>query len=401
MLEGASIICFGNDWDTDPVSNTHIMRILAAKNRVLWVNSLGMRRPTLSGRDLGRMATKLRRGLAGCTEVRPNLFVVSPLVLPLPGMAFVNWLNAALLAPALRFLCRRHGLHRPILWAFQPYVSRLIGRLDERMVIYHCCDENSAFHGVPEDALREMERHLVRHADIVFTSAAQLGDERRPLNPDTHYVPHGVDVSHFARALDPGTVVPADLSALRGPVIGFFGLISDDWVDLTLLREMALARPGWQFVLIGKVSMDLRPLQGFPNVHVLGRKPYSLLPEYCRGFDVGIIPFHVSPLTLRANPIKLREYLAAGLPVVSTPLPEVARYEGLARLASGSSAFIAEIEAALAERSDEMTRRRVAAVHGQEWETKVDQMSALIAERDRRVRRDADVRLVLGEGELW
>lgn len=377
MLEGASIICFGNDWDSDPTSKTHIMRILGEKNRVLWVNSIGMRRPTVSRTDLGRMAMKLRRALRGCEEVKPNFFVANPLVLPLPGVAFVDWLNAEILAQWLRRLCKRHGLDRPILWTFLPHVNRLVGRLDESVVIYHCVDENSAFSGVLADSLIQMEQDLVRRAHIVFTSAELLWEERRLLNPNTHFVPHGVDVSHFARALDPRTVVPEDLRRLPRPVIGFFGLISD-WVDLDLLRTLAVARPAWSFALLGKVTMDLQPIQGLPNVHVFGRRPYSALPEYCRGFDVGIIPFRVNTLTLRVNPLKLREYLAAGLPVVSAPLPEVARYEGLVRLASDPFAFIDGIEAALAERSEEMVRRRVAAVQGDRWEAKVAEMSALI-----------------------
>jgi glycosyltransferase involved in cell wall biosynthesis len=377
MLEGASIICFGSDWDFDPTSRIHIMRILAEKNRVLWVNSIGMRRPTVSGRDLRRMAMKLRRALRACDEVRPNLFVLNPLVLPLPGVAFANWLNAEILAPQIRRLCRRHGLHRPILWTFVPHVNRLLGRLDERLVVYHCVDENSAFPGVPADALKRMEQDLVRRAHIVFTSAEQLSEERRRLNPNTYFIPHGVDVGHFARALDPRTMVPEDVRRLPRPVIGFFGLIGD-WVDLSLLRAVADARPAWSFALLGKVATDPQPILGLPNVHMLGRKPYSALPEYSRGFDVGIIPFRVSTLTLRANPLKLREYLAAGLPVVSTPLPEVARYEGFVRLASGPSAFIEGIEAALAERSEEMARRRAAAVRGQEWEAKVAEMSAVV-----------------------
>src|SRR3989441_11665364 len=133
------------------------MRILARRNRVLWVNSLGMRRPTDSRRDLQRIVAKLGRSLGGCVEVEPNLFVTNPLVVPLPGIALVERLNASILAASLRRLCRRYGLERPILWTFLPYVNRLVGRLQERMVIYHCVDEQSAFSGVPRDAVIQME----------------------------------------------------------------------------------------------------------------------------------------------------------------------------------------------------------------------------------------------------
>jgi len=377
VLEGVSILCFANDWGGDPTSKTHIMRRLATKNRVLWVNSVGMRRPTASRRDLRRMVAKVRRSLGGCVEVEPNLFVANPLVLPFPGVALVDRLNAGILAAWLRRLCRRLGIDRPILWTFPPHVNRLIGRLGERMVIYHCVDEYSAFAGVARDALITMERDLIRRAHLVLTSSEQLRDERRRLNPNTHFVPHGVDVAHFARALDPATEVPADLRELPRPVIGFVGALAE-WVDLELIRAVAAARPEWSVVLVGKATTDLGPLRGLPNIHILGQRPYATLPGYCRGFDVGIIPFVRDELTVRANPLKLREYLAAGLPVVSTTLPEVARYDGLVRLADGREAFLAGIEAALSERSEPMARRSVDAMRAEGWDARVETISAII-----------------------
>ncbi|OLC64129.1 MAG: hypothetical protein AUH69_12830 [Actinobacteria bacterium 13_1_40CM_4_65_12] len=378
MLEGQSIICFANDWGGDPTSKAHIMRILAKKNRVLWVNSIGMRRPTASRADLKRMITKLRRSLAGWQEVEPNLFVMDPLVIPLPGVALADWLNAKILATSLRRLCRRHGFEQPLLWTFQPHVSRLVGRLQERLVIYHCVDEYSAFSGVPRDVLIRMEQDLIRRAHVVFTSGEKLSEERRSLNPHTYYIPHGVDLAHFARALDPSTEVPADMRGLPHPVIGFFGLLAD-WVDLELVRMMAAARPDWSVVLIGKATTDLRPLRGLANVHLLGQKPYSTLPCYCRSFDIGMIPFRKNDLTVRANPLKLREYLAAGLPVVSTPLPEVGRCNGLVHLADGAEAFITAIETALGQRSKAMARQRVEAMRAEGWEARVAEMSTIIA----------------------
>src|SRR5437870_1029757 len=378
MIEGMSIICISQDWQGDPTSKTHIMRVLAKKNRVLWVNSIGMRRPTASRADLKLMITKLRRNLAGCKEVEPNLFVMDPLVIPLPGVALADWLNAKILATSLRRLCRRLGFERPLLWTFRPHVSRLVGRLQERLVIYHCVDEYSAYFGVPREAFIRMEQDLIRRAHIVFTSAEKLYEERRSLNQHTYYIPHGVDLSHFAGALDPSTEVPADMRGLPHPVIGFFGLLAD-WVDLDLVRMVAAARPDWSVVLIGKATTDLRTLRGLANVHHLGQKPYSTLPSYCRGFDVGIIPFRKNDLTLRANPLKLREYLAAGLPVVSTPLPEVERYNGLVDLADGAEAFIAAIETAVGQRADAMARQRVEAMRAEGWEARVAEMSTIIA----------------------
>lgn len=383
-LEGESIICFAHDWGGDPTSKTHIMRILARKNRVLWVNSIGMRRPAASGRDLRRVFDKLGKGLQGCQEVEPNLFVANPMVVPLPGWGLADRVNAGLLAAMLRRLCLRHGLRNPILWTFMPNVGRLLGRLGERLVIYHCVDEYSAFSGVSREAIARMERDLVRRADLVLTSSERLAAERSALNPNTRFVTHGVDVGHFAQALDPGVETPADLRDIPHPVIGFFGLLAD-WVDLDLVRAMALERPRWSFVLVGKEATSVAALRGLPNVHLLGQKPYALLPAYCRGFDVGIIPFRTNELTVRANPLKLREYLAAGLPVVSTPLPEVARYRPFAHLADGATGFIEAITAALGERNPALDRARAQAMASESWEARVAEIERHIARTTHRV----------------
>lgn len=380
MLTDRSIICFAHDYDGDPTSKTHIMRLLAPFNRVLWVNSIAMRRPTASGRDLRRLVSKVRRGLQGCREVGRNFFVASPLVLPLPGVAAADRINAGILAAWLRRLCRRHRLDRPLLWTFLPNVNRLVGRLGEQMVIYHCVDEYAEFAGVQKDALIAMEQDLVRRSHLVITSSERLRDERAELNPHTTFVPHGVDVAHFSRAADPETRIPPDLADLRRPVIGFFGLIAE-WIDLDLIGSMARRRPDWSFLLIGRATVDVAPLQGLPNVRWIGPRPYADLPSYCRAIDVGIIPFRLNDLTLRANPLKLREYLAAGLPVVSTPLPEVRRYEGLVRLGEGRDGFLSAIDASLRDRSAAARRARIEAMMAEGWEARVEQISALIERR--------------------
>jgi glycosyltransferase involved in cell wall biosynthesis len=380
MLEGQSIICISQDWQGDPTSKKHIMRILSARNRVLWVNSIGMRRPTAAASDLRRLAAKLRRIVSGVREVEPNIYVMDPPVLPLPGVPAAERVNRVVLAARLRSLCRRLTLRRPILWTFLPNVNWLLGRLHERMVIYHCVDEYSEFSGVPKDVIVRMERELVQRADIVFTSAEKLCAERREINLRTHFIPHGVDVAHFSRALDPATAVAPEIAALPKPVIGFFGLLAD-WVDLDMIGALARARPQWSFALVGKSQTNLDAVQGLPNVHLIGQRPYAVLPGFCRGFDVGLIPFRMNELTLRVNPLKLREYLAAGLPVVSTPLPEVVRYQGVVRIATTQAGFLQEIEAALTERTSERDRGRVAMMQREGWEARVGEMSRLIEER--------------------
>jgi glycosyltransferase involved in cell wall biosynthesis len=388
MIRDRSIICFAHDWNGDPTSKTHIMRILSESNRILWVNSIGWRRPSVSSRDARRILAKLRQAATErLVEVRPNLHVMSPLAIPLPGVPGVDRLNTALLGASVRASARRIGLRDPILWTFMPNTVGLVGRLGESRVIYHCVDEYSAFKGVPRETLRRMEDELVRRADLVLTSADSLCQARRALNPCTYVVQHGVDVAHFSRALDrdlqPAPEV-ADLVAGGKPVIGFFGLIAE-WIDLALVAELARRRPEWIFVMIGKATVDLALLRGLPNVRLIGQKPYRSLPAYCRAFSVGIIPFRIDELTLKVNPLKLREYLAAGLPVVSSDLPEVRKFGERVHVAAGADGYLQAIERALGERSEALDRARVDAMKDESWETRVEEISDLIGSMDVRV----------------
>ena len=377
MLEGQSIVCFAHDWNGDPTSKTHIMRILARRNRVLWIDSIGMRRPAATAYDARRIGTKLRGAFRGARPVEPGLFVGSPLALPFPGNAAVDHVNAHVLSTWLRWNLRRLKMSDPILWSFMPNVGGLIGRLGERMVLYHCVDDYAEFSGVSREAIRRLESDLVRRSHIVLTSSERLRDERIGLNPRTHFVTHGVDIAHFGRALDPATPIPEELRHLPRPIVGFFGLIAD-WVDISLIRAMADRHPDWSIVLVGRVATDVSAIQGRPNVRLLGRKPYELLPAYCRGFDVGIVPFRMNDLTVRANPLKLREYLAAGLPVASTPLPEVLRYDALVETGGDDREFIEAVERALARRSAAAVRARVDAMRAESWEARVEEIAGLL-----------------------
>jgi len=323
LLRGRDMLCFSHDWRGDPLSKTHLMRLLSQNNRVLWVNSIGYRAPSVSRRDLGRAFKKLSAAMQPLCEPEPNLFVLSPFVIPAYGLASMRALNSRLLRFQVKRAMRRLGFQRPINWVFNPAAGLVAGTLGEDLLIYYCVDEYTAFSGVATQALAALEERLLRRADLVLVSAERLLDSKARINRRIALVRHGVDFDHFRRALDPETEVPQELAVLPRPVIGYFGLIAQDWVDVNLLALVAQRLPRASLVLLGKVTMNVSALERLPNVHFLGRKPYATLPSYCKGFDVAVIPFPVSEVTLNANPLKAREYIAAGLPVVSTPIPEV------------------------------------------------------------------------------
>ncbi len=372
-LRGRDLVVFSNDWGGDPLSKVHIMRILARDNRVLWVNSIGNRSPRANAHDLLRIAKKVWAFAGGIREVERNIFVLSPLAVPVYGSEWARKTNGLLLRAQVLVAMKRLGFRRPVSWSFLPASAPVSGTLGEELVVYHCVDEFSAFSDTNKAHIAELERRLLQKADLVITSAEPLFESKAKHNVRTVLVRHGVDYAHFVKAADAATPVPADVQDLPKPIIGFFGLIAD-WVDLDVFAACARAFPNGSVVLIGKVmpNVDVSPLTALPNVHLLGRKRYDELPGYCRGFDVALMPFKINELTLHANPLKVREYLAAGLPVVSSNIPEVAQL-GLCRIADGPEDFPRHVRACLEEGAGP-SRERAQRVFHESWDARVEEI---------------------------
>ena len=370
VLRGRDIICFSHDWTGDPLSKTHLMRLLARDNRVLWVNSIGYRTPTVSKADASRAIKKLVAATDRVKEVERNIFVLSPLAIPAYGSAYLRRVNRHLLRYQVRRAMRKLKFKRPINWIFNPPAAVIARTLGEDQLIYHCVDEYTAFSGVSGQIMADFENQLLRTADLSIVTSERLLQSRRKINPQTVLVRHGVDYTHFRKALSPDTIVPESIAKLPKPVIGFFGLIAD-WVDVDLMAEVAKHFSKGSLVVIGKATTDISVLESLPNVHLLGRRPYEELPAYSKGFDVALMPFRVNELTLNANPLKVREYLAAGLPVVSSPIPEV-EVLGLCRIADGAEQTIKEIELVLVDPGPSVERSD--AIRSESWEARLDEI---------------------------
>jgi glycosyltransferase involved in cell wall biosynthesis len=338
-----------------------------------------MRQPSGNASDMSRIWTKIRGFFSGLDKINENLYVFTPLVLPLPSSKFVQTVNRILLEIYLRTLMLRLGMKNVQIWTFVPNMVNLIGRLCESKVVYYCVDEWSEFSFLDKKTVESLERSLLSKSDLVITTAQKLYESKKRHNTNTYLIPHGVDFDFFAKALAPSTVEPLDIQRLPKPRIGFFGLIHE-WIDLNLIHYMAKAHPEWSIVLIGKLAtgIDVSRFASIHNVHFIGQKDYSELPGYCKGFDVALIPFVLNELTLNVNPIKLREYLAAGLPVVSTALPEIFPYHDVVHIADSMIDFTREVERALLETGSEWIKKRQASVAEESWRARVERISGLI-----------------------
>ncbi|HKG04323.1 MAG TPA: glycosyltransferase [Conexibacter sp.] len=385
-LQGRDIVCVGfADWDTDLWTNQHhLMSRLARDNNVLFVESLGLRQPQLAGRDVKRILRRLRRGVA---PPRPadGLHVLSPLVIPLHRFAAVRALNRRLLPRLVRRAARRLGLRRPILWAYVPQAEALLDALDPSLVVYHCVDDIAAQPGIDGASFRAAESRYARRADLVLASAPSLTRRMRTFNDNVLDAPNVADTALFARALEDGPV-DAALDALPHPRVVFTGAVVATKLDVPLLTELARARPHWSFALVGPVGVgdprtDVSALATEPNLHLLGRRAYTELPDVLRGADAGLIPYARNELTDGIFPMKVYEYLAAGLPVVATELPSIAgvREVATARDAAGLAALLDD---ALAH--DDAARRteRSRAAEAHSWDARMKEIATAIAALD-------------------
>lgn len=383
MMTGKDIVCVGfADWDTELWTNQHhLMSRLAAQNRVLFVESLGLRRPQLAGRDLARIARRLRRGLAPPRSV-DGLHVLSPLVLPLHSNAMVRVLNRALLRAQVRRAARGLGMEHPILWAYVPQAESLVQTLRPELVVYHCVDDIAAQAGIDGASFRAAEERFARRADLVLASAPALAERMRALSGNVMEAPNVADTALFATALDEGPV-DAALAALPRPRVVFTGAIVSTKLDLALLVELARARPQWSFALVGPVGpgdprADVSMLSAEPNVHLLGPRSYQELPAVLRGADAGLIPYARNELTGSIFPMKVYEYLAAGLPVVASELPALSEVAEVAK-APDAPGMAQALEDALAHDTPERRaeRSRVAAAHS--WDRRLEEIAAAVA----------------------
>jgi UDP-galactopyranose mutase len=245
------------------------------------------------------------------------------------------------------FLAKRQ-IKDPLFWYYTPQALPFSSHVACSTVIYDCMDELSAFLGA-DPSLPMLERHLLVRAEIVFTGGFSLYEAKRRQHPNAHPFPSGVDVAHFRPARQ-HLPEPLDQQSIPHPRLGFYGVI-DERLDAVLLGELAALRPDWQIILVGPiVKVDPAALPRAANIHYLGSKLYSELPSYLSGWDVALMPFARNEATRFISPTKTPEFLAAGRPVVSTPIVDVERQYGHVKavhIAATAPEFVVAINSAL------------------------------------------------------
>ncbi len=369
-----SFIVFGDDWGAHPSSVQHLFKRIARTHRTLWVNTLGLRPPRLDRRDAARVVRKLR-GMLSPAAAQPtgdssrdldlDLHVVAPPMLPWMRPAALRLANRESVRLVVNRAAARLGVRDPIVVTTVPNGVDGRGLAGSCCLVYYCVDDFTNWPGVDRVAATNLERELLSDCDAVLATSQNLADTRCPRRGEASLLPHGVDVEHLARACDPATAALPGVRRGR-PVLGYLGLV-DARLDVALVMGVARARPDWDVVFVGPTDTAPDPRLRGDNVRFFPAVSYARLPEAMAAFDVALLPYVQSELTRSINPLKLREYLASGRPIVATSLPEVARYAPEVSLADTTADMVTAIAAALAGPADRRAARAALLV-GETWD---------------------------------
>ena len=377
MIEGRDFIVFSDDWGRHPFSCQHLMKHFLRHNRVLWVHTIGMRRPRLTLYDLKRSIQKLRSFAAPTEPVNlpPNLTTLSPVMVPF-GNPLARRFNRNSVIRTVRRRLQELEFRAPLLLTTLPNAADYLGAFGEAAAVYYCVDDFTLWPGVNRPLVADMEERLLRGVDLLVCSSPELARIKTREGLRTEVLPHGVDYEHFARAgIHPRRPV-AGLEGLRKPIIGYFGLFGE-WVDLPLLLALVRQHPEWTFVFLGTVVVDVSALAACPNVRFTGPVPYEELPDHVAHLDVLILPYLTGGRGQSITPLKLREYIATGKPVVATSIPECRLYESVISVVSSREEFVASLNALVAD-GDSRAEERCCAMRDEGWDRRAEILSGFI-----------------------
>lgn len=371
------------DWDHPFWTNKQHMavRLAEAGYRVLYVESLGLRAPKMETRDLSRIFRRVKSFLKGERAVRKNIWVFSPLVLPFHKFAVVRWFNRLLMTVMLKRITRTLNFKNFVVWTYNPMVFDLLEGLGPALVVYHSVDDLGSAPGLPSQEIRVSEKKMLQLADHVFVTSPELRKIYTEMGRgDVVYLPNVVDQDHFAKARSKAAE-PADLEGIPHPRIGFVGAVSPYKFDVPLMTQLAELRPDLEFVLIGQVGegqpgTDVTTLRR-KNIHFMGPRRYDELPSYLGGCDAAILPSPLNGYTRSMFPMKFFEYLAAGVPVVATPLPALEDFRELFVQASTAEEFSAALSVVL--RGQTPSLEKIDGVVAQHtWRARLEKMLRII-----------------------
>jgi len=385
-MEGETILCISTrKWDSLWRSTQQVMSRMAARNRVIFFEP---------GRNPDKpLISEFKRNFSHhfflhIEEVQKNIIVIpTPSNLPhglkrLPraslriSNSLITRINDQILARHIRRIMKKLNVQNPILWFYDPFSHNLNGKFGEKLSCYHHYDEIAEFapNARIKDLVQEIDNQMTSCVDVVFASSNAQAERLKKVNPNTYFLPNAVDFNMFNSALTGNLPIPADISSIPRPIIGFAGWMGYH-IDIPLLDLVAKSFPECSLVLIGPDQLpdgfDKQKLQANANVFFLGQKKMTELPAYLQVFDVALMPWLLTGHMRYAYPLKLHEYLSAGRAPVATALPELRPFSSVVRIAESHNEFIKYVKDALTDKSQQSIESRVNVARNNTWDQRV------------------------------
>lgn len=382
LLEHENIVCISSvDWEPLWTRKQQVMSRLPKSNKILYVEPPITLISPFKDSAMWKKWAVWRQGIR---QLHENLFLWSPpAILPFGNKyRLINRINQWWLALFLRRIIKKLDMKNNILWTYMPNTADLVDQVEHKQLIYDCVDEHSEYTGlINKQVMLDMEHALLARCDFVFVTAEGLYNTKKDFSRRIYFLPNAANVEHFMQAQNPATTVPDDIAAIKGPIVGFVGVIQD-WIDLNLIAAVARRFLSWSVVMVGPigVGVDVTILQSLPNVHFLGRKDVLDLPRYLKAFDVCLNPFKLNELTDKVSPLKFYEYLASGKPIVTVNMPGVRDFADVVEIADTPEEFLAAVAKAVQEENPDKLAARLKKAGENSWESRVEFMMQKIKE---------------------
>jgi len=373
------VLCFGGeDWwyHNRGHIDFQLMRRFAKSGTTLYVNSVVMQKPKLSeGRKfVKKLIRKIKSMLTGLRKSDAGFWVYSPFTLPVQHLDWLRPINEVILRFQLRLVAKKLKMHNPIIWVACPVACDVALRMKNTKLVYQRTDCYEAYPNVDVKTVTKYDRKLKAEADMTIFVSLSLYDREAVQCNNAVYLDHGVDYELFASE-ETNLIIPPDMANIKKPIVGYFGALDEHKLDIDFLCKIVALLPDISFVFVGKALSDFSRLSERENVWFLGQKNYDQVPSYGKCFDISMIPWRQNRWTQAANPIKIKEYLALGKPLVCTPyFSEVQRYMDVIYLAEKPEEFVEGIKRALIEDGPDKVAARRDKIKHDSWESKAEQV---------------------------
>ncbi len=374
------VVCFGGgDWwyHNRGHIDMQLMRRFARRGTTLYVNSIIMQKPNLK-KNIGggksfahKVIRKAKSIFHGLRESDAGFWVFSPISLPVHHICWLRPVNRVMLLGQMWLVSHKLGMRNPLIWVACPAACDVALKMKKSKLVYQRTDRLEEYPNVDTEAIRQYDLTLKANADLTIFVSEQLYKQEHGQCKKAIFLDHGVDFDVFATAANKKEI-PTDIRDIKGPIVGFFGGIDNHTTDIDVVEKVVELLPEMNFVFVGSSSIDCRELLAKKNVKMLGQKPYEQIPHYGKCFDVAIMPWRQSRWIEACNPVKLKEYLALGKPIVSTPFAELQKYRDVVYQAKTPEEFAKCIEKALAEDCPERVAVRRKKVEMSTWDSKAE-----------------------------